>query len=258
MKYLKNVFYILLYLFVFLIIQAVMTLLLGNRFILISVSSSILTLLVFVLLKWSPFSRDYIRSRPWVAMCWVVILALGTIIPSTWLGEQIPYDMPAELKAMLLDMMHDRWGYLALGILAPLAEEVVFRGAILRLLLTMFDKRWYWVPIVISALLFGAIHGNLQQFVHASLIGLILGWMYYRTDSIVPGVLFHWVNNSAAYAISNLIPGSDDAALIDIFSGDQRAVWLALGFSCCLMFPALFQLYLRLKKANEEAAPDVS
>jgi len=30
-----------------------------------------------------------------------------------------------------------------------------------------------------------------------------------------------------------------------------------LGFSCCLIFPALFQLYLRLKK-NEEAAPDVS
>ena len=257
MKYLKDVFYILLFLFVFLIIQAVVMLVLGDKVILSSVISSVLTLLVFVLLRWAPFSRDYVRSRPWTAMCWVVILALGTIIPSTWLGEQIPYDMPEELNAMLTDMMHNRWGYLALGILAPLVEEMVFRGAILRVLLKMFDSRWYWVPIVISALLFGAVHGNLQQFVHASLIGLILGWMYYRTDSIVPGVLFHWVNNSAAYAISNLIPGSDDAKLVDLFGGNQQAVWMALGFSCCLIFPALFQLYLRLKK-NEEAAPDVS
>lgn len=277
MRHIRTILEVLLYVMVFLTIQLFVTYLVGGiqlyiddvslhdiaaraangtmmpdatGMIIISVVSSVLTLLLFLLLHWTPATRDYLLTRPWTAMAWVVILALGTIIPSTWLSEQIPYDMPAEMEALLADMMRNRWGYLAIGILAPLAEEAVFRGAVLRVLLRLFDKKWHWIAITISAILFGLVHGNVQQFVHATLIGLILGWMYYRTDSILPGVLFHWVNNSAAYVISNLIPNAEQARLIDIFGGEQRSVWLALLFSLCLMLPALFQLFLRLKKKD--------
>ena len=277
MRHIRTILEVLLYVMVFLTIQLFVTYLVGGiqlyiddvslhdiaaraangtmmpdatGMIIISVVSSVLTLLLFLLLHWTPATRDYLLTRPWTAMAWVVILALGTIIPSTWLSEQIPYDMPAEMEALLADMMRNRWGYLAIGILAPLAEEAVFRGAVLRVLLRLFDKKWHWIAIAISAILFGLVHGNVQQFVHATLIGLILGWMYYRTDSILPGVLFHWVNNSAAYVISNLIPNAEQARLIDIFGGEQRSVWLALLFSLCLILPALFQLFLRLKKKD--------
>lgn len=277
MRHIRTILEVLLYVMVFLTIQLFATYLVGGiqlyiddvslhdiaaraangtmmpdatGMIIISVVSSVLTLLLFLLLHWTPATRDYLLTRPWTAMAWGVILALGTIIPSTWLSEQIPYDMPAEMEALLADMMRNRWGYLAIGILAPLAEEAVFRGAVLRVLLRLFDKKWHWIAIAISAILFGLVHGNVQQFVHATLIGLILGWMYYRTDSILPGVLFHWVNNSAAYVISNLIPNAEQARLIDIFGGEQRSVWLALLFSLCLMLPALFQLFLRLKKKD--------
>lgn len=277
MRHIRTILEVLLYVMVFLTIQLFVTYLVGGiqlyiddvslhdiaaraangtmmpdatGMIIISVVSSVLTLLLFLLLHWTPATRDYLLTRPWTAMAWVVILALGTIIPSTWLSEQIPYDMPAEMEALLADMMRNRWGYLAIGILAPLAEEAVFRGAVLCVLLRLFDKKWHWIAIAISAILFGLVHGNVQQFVHATLIGLILGWMYYRTDSILPGVLFHWVNNSAAYVISNLIPNAEQARLIDIFGGEQRSVWLALLFSLCLMLPALFQLFLRLKKKD--------
>lgn len=277
MRHIRTILEVLLYVMVFLTIQLFVTYLVGGiqlyiddvslhdiaaraangtmmpdatGMIIISVVSSVLTLLLFLLLHWTPATRDYLLTRPWTAMAWVVILALGTIIPSTWLSEQIPYDMPAEMEALLADMMRNRWGYLAIGILAPLAEEAVFRGAVLRVLLHLFDKKWHWIAIAISAILFGLVHGNVQQFVHATLIGLILGWMYYRTDSILPGVLFHWINNSAAYVISNLIPNVEQARLIDIFGGEQHSVWLALLFSLCLMLPALFQLFLRLKKKD--------
>lgn len=277
MRHIRTILEVLLYVMVFLTIQLFATYLVGGiqlyiddvslhdiaaraangtmmpdatGMIIISVVSSVLTLLLFLLLHWTPATRDYLLTCPWTAMAWIVILALGTIIPSTWLSEQIPYDMPAEMEALLADMMRNRWGYLAIGILAPLAEEAVFRGAVLRVLLRLFDKKWHWIAIAISAILFGLVHGNVQQFVHATLIGLILGWMYYRTDSILPGVLFHWVNNSAAYVISNLIPNAEQARLIDILGGEQRSVWLALLFSLCLMLPALFQLFLRLKKKD--------
>lgn len=281
MKYVKTLLEVVLYLIAFLVIQIFMTfcvifaegIISGNglnqvvrqaaqgsmvtnttSMIIISVVSSVLTLALFLLLHWTPTSKDYLRSRPWTAMAWVAILALGTIIPSTWLGEKIPYEMPQEMEALLTEMMRNRWGYLAVGILAPLAEEVVFRGAILRVLLNMCKSReqgaglWAWGAIVVSALIFGAVHGNVQQFVHATIIGILIGWMYYRTGSIIPGIVFHWVNNSAAYVISNLIPNSENATLVELFGGDQHAVYMALGCSCCLIFPALFQLYLRLKK----------
>ena len=294
MKYVKTILEVLLYVFTFLAIQFVVSFLVtiaswvdGDNLVRVfrqimdgkllpdttgiiisSVVSSILTLAVFLWLKWSPFSRTYLQSRPWGVLVWVVVLALGTIVPSTWLGEQIPYEMPQEIEQMLSEMLHNRWGYLAIGVLAPIVEEMVFRGAILRVLLAPLapskpprgealmspsgDDRgagpMVWCAILISALLFGAVHGNVQQFVHATLIGLLLGWMYYRTNSIVPGIVFHWINNTAAYVVANVIPNSEHARLVDILGGEQRNVWLALGFSLCLFLPALFQLWQRMKK----------
>ena len=283
MKYVKSIIETILYVIAFLVIQMFVTFIVvgiqyfksgsqlselaeqaangamtpsATSFVIISIASSVLTLALFLLLHWTPANGAYLRSRPWTAMAWVAILALGTIIPSTWLGEKIPYEMPEEMEILLTDMMRNRWGYLSVGILVPLAEEAVFRGAILRVLLNLGkDKEqgaglWTCGAIVVSAFIFGAVHGNVQQFVHATLIGLVIGWMYYRTGSIIPGIVFHWVNNSAAYVITNLIPTANDAKLVDIFGGDQRAVYMALGFSCCLIFPALFQLYLRLRKAE--------
>ena len=174
----------------------------------------------------------------------VMALFLGVIIPSTWLQEQMP-ELPNMMEAEFGMIMKERLGYFVVGLLAPLAEELVFRGAILRALL-----RWHknaWVGIAISAVLFAIIHMNPAQMPHAFLVGLLLGWMYYRTDSIVPGVVFHWVNNSVAYVLYNLYP-DPSLKLVDILGGQQQSVWMALGFSLLIFLPALFQMNLRLKK----------
>ncbi len=139
------------------------------------------------------------------------------------------------------------WGYVAVGILAPLTEEVVFRGAILRTLLGMMSKRNHWVAIMISAAIFGAVHGNAAQFVNALFMGLLLGWMYYRTRSLVPGILLHWVNNTMAYILTNLLPQSD-GKLIDLFHGDEKTVYYAVGFSLCILIPSFLQLVARFRK----------
>lgn len=220
----------------------------STMMIIISAVSSVLAIALFAWRRYAPISRNYLASHPWTVLIWVVLLALGTIIPSEWIDEKVGLALPDAMTKMFAGIMSERWGYLAIGILAPLAEEIVFRGAILRTLLKIFDKRLHWLPIIISALLFGLVHGNLAQFSHAFVIGLLLGWMYYRTDSIVPGIVLHWVNNTAAFVVYNLMPAAEDAKLIDIFGGNERAVWLSLGFSLCILLPALFQLSFRLKK----------
>ncbi len=216
--------------------------------IIIQVVSSLLVIAIFAWCKYTPFKRSYLASHPWTTLFWVVVMTFGVIIPSIWLQERLDVDMSEAMENLLMRMMGHPLGYLAIGIMAPLAEEVVFRGAILRVLLRTFGDRWHWVAIVISALIFGAVHGNMPQFINASLIGLLLGWMYYRTGSIIPGIVYHWVNNSIAFVMFNLMPGMEDAKLVDIFKGSQTHVYLALFFSACIFLPALYQLSMRLRK----------
>lgn len=214
----------------------------------ISVLSSVLTLCLFAKLKWAPVSRNWLKGKPWGILFWAAVTALGSILPSEWIVEQMEYTMPVYAEKLFEGIMGEPWGYLAIGLLAPLAEEMVFRGAILRTLLKMMDKRWHWVAIAVSALIFGLVHGNLPQFVHAALIGLLLGWMYYRTGSILPGVMFHWVNNTIAYVMFNLMPQMADGKLIDLFHGDTRMMVLGIIFSLFIMVPGIVQLNYRMKR----------
>ena len=210
--------------------------------------SSVLTIVLFLRLRWTPVGRDYLRSRPWSALVWTGVATFGTIIPSIWLDEQLALDMPEHVERLLVDIMRQPLGYLFIGILAPVAEEVVFRGAVLRSLLTVMEGRWRWGAIAVSAVIFGAVHGNESQFLHAVLTGVLLGWMYERTRSIVPGLVCHWVNNSLAFLATNLAPGIDDMKLVDLAGGSQLRVVLWLFFSLCIFVPALYQMNRRLKR----------
>lgn len=212
---------------------------------------SVSTFCIFIVCRWAVVKRNWLATKPWTALIWVVILALGTILPSEWLVERMEITLPESAEKLFESIMGEPLGYVAIGILAPLVEELVFRGAILRTLLKLFDRRWHWVAIVISALIFGAVHMNIPQFIHASLIGLLLGWMYFRTDSIIPGVAFHWVNNTVAFVMFHMLPQMNDGKLIDLFHGNHTTMMLSLLFSLCIFLPSLFQLSVRLRRAGE-------
>ena len=206
----------------------------GKELVAATAISSVLTFCLFVACHWAPVKRNWLATRPWTALIWVVILALGTILPSQWFVERMEITLPESTEKLFESIMGE--------------PELVFRGAILRTLLKLFDRKWHWVPIVISALIFGAVHMNVPQFVHAALIGLLLGWMYYRTDSIVPGVAFHWVNNTVAFVMFHMMPQMNDGKLIDLFHGNHTTMMLSLLFSLCIFLPALFTS--RLKRAE--------
>lgn len=216
------------------------------------VLSSLVTIALFGALKWSPVSRTYLKSRPWFVLFWVVFLALGTILPAEWIYEKVQLTMPEGTEKLFEGVMKEPWGYVAIGLVVPIAEEMVFRGAILRKLLAIFDQRLHWLPIVISALIFGCMHGNLAQGIHAFIIGLLLGWMYYRTRSVVPSIAFHWVNNTVAYVMYNIMPDMNDGKLIDLFHGSDRLMYLGLGFSVIILIPSIIQLAVRMKPAGKK------
>ena len=208
---------------------------------------SLLTIIVFLWAGWTKVSPTWLRTRPWMVLIWSVIAALGLVVPSAWLQEHMP-DLPNFVEQEFDMILKDRWGYLTIGLLAPLAEEIVFRGAALRSLLA--SRLSPLAAIVISALLFAVAHLNPAQMPHAFLVGLLLGWMYWRTGSILPGMAYHWANNSAAYVLYAFYP-NPDIKLIDIFKGSEQHVYMALGFSLLILLPALYQLHLWMRHADE-------
>lgn len=93
-------------------------------------------------------------------------------------------------------------GALNACIFGPLIEEICFRGIVLDGLLKTRCRPW--LAILISALLFALLHGLGANFVTALLFGILVGWLYWRTGSIIPGLIIHVTNNSlTAIDISN-------------------------------------------------------
>ena len=208
---------------------------------------SLAVIILFLWARWTEVSPKWLRTRPWTVLAWSVVAALGTLIPSAWVQEQMP-ELPNLVESEFDMILGNRWGYVTIGLLAPLSEEIVMRGGILKELLKS-TKLSPWGAIAISALFFSLIHMNPAQMPHAFVIGLLLGWMYWRTGSILPCMAYHWANNSAAYVIYNIYP-DPDIKLIELFKGSEMHVYLAVVFSLLILLPALYQLHLWMRRAE--------
>lgn len=97
-------------------------------------------------------------------------------------------------------------------IAAPILEELFFRGMIYKRLRDMINVK---AAVVISAMFFGAFHGNLVQFVYAFIIGLMLAYVYEKFKTIWAPVIFHVGANLISVLITEFMPQSmNNAAVI--------------------------------------------
>lgn len=173
--------------------------------------------------KYVPLDRktwSYCSSSKVLIASVVFILALG--LWTNYLSELA--DLPNSMQETFEMMMRHPLGIIAIVIMAPIVEELLFRGAIEGYLL----RKWKHPAgaIVFSSLVFGLVHGNWVQAPFAFVIGLALGWMYYRTGSLLPGILMHFVNNGTA-VLGFLITDNPEATMVSEY-GPQGAAWMAV------------------------------
>ncbi len=89
----------------------------------------------------------------------------------------------------------------AIIVIAPIAEEILFRGIVQRELSEAVGIYW---AIVLQAILFGCAHGFLVQSVFTTVFGLMLGVLYYKTNNLTVTVLAHvFFNFSSVPQIEN-------------------------------------------------------
>ncbi len=135
----------------------------------------------------------------------VLSLPLLSIVPGILLlvtGVQSVLEYLAPLSALEAQLAEQVMApglaaWIASCLLAPVLEEMLFRGIILRSLLLQYQPR---SAMLISALIFGVAHLNLYQCFTASIVGFIFAWLYQRTRSLWPGILLHaTINTSILY-----------------------------------------------------------
>lgn len=138
-------------------------------------------------------------------MCALTVLALGVLTEP--LASLIP--MPDHFKKLFeatffgssfIDTL------ISVSILAPLAEEFICRGVMLRGMLehTTPRRAIFW-----SAFIFAVLHLNPWQAIPAFLLGLFFGWIYYRTRSIWVVIFMHCVNNTSSLIAAQVLPEID-------------------------------------------------
>lgn len=93
--------------------------------------------------------------------------------------------------------------FATLVVLAPIAEEILFRGYLFGALKTVLKS---WQVVFVTALLFAILHGSLNVGIDTFALGIILGLVRLSSGSIWPAILIHMMKNSVAFYLVFINP----------------------------------------------------
>jgi len=165
------------------------------------------------------------------------VITLASIVLIDPLTTLIP--MPESVEKIFKEMVQANvFSFLTLVVAAPVLEELFFRGIILDGFLKNYAPR---KAIIWSAVIFGAAHMNPWQFVGAGLAGLLIGWVYYKTGSLIPGMIMHFMNNLISYVV---MLSSNNDSFYELFTNQ----WIYYG----IMVISLIILVLGVFAINRE------
>jgi len=181
--------------------------------IVILTSTQIGLLLVTWLLVYRPKALSALPSFPgrdpgralraglgWGVLAWIgstiVIVAVG------WLLEQLGQPPQPEAAERAIAMLDPWVVILAVVFLAPVAEEIFFRGVVFNAWLREAGRKWAYIG---SAALFAAIHLSLLSLLPIFVLGLALAWVYERTGNLLAPIVMHATVNGISVALALMV-----------------------------------------------------
>lgn len=126
-------------------------------------------------------------------------------------------------------------------VMAPVFEEIIFRGIIQKGLMNAGIKPWK--AILFSSVVFGLVHANPWQFVGAVLLGCVLGLVYYKTKSLLLPMLLHAFNNLCS---SILIFYTKTESFADAFKVSEWVI-VIIGI---VLFSLFYYLFMKKYKVH--------
>ena len=127
--------------------------------------------------------------------------------------------------------------FLAVVVMAPIGEEVVFRGFLQKFL----EEYWRDITraVLITSLFFAMIHFNPYWTIQIYLLGVILGFLSWKTKSVIPSIILHGINNGMAF----ILTVSDEYNVNLYLWGDY--------VSPVFIIIAIYLLYYSINKINQ-------
>jgi membrane protease YdiL (CAAX protease family) len=187
---------------------------------------TILLLLLFRYVKWRELFRCGVKP---IVVLSCILAILFTMFDMNVFTEKL--HLTDIFEQQFQSLAYSPLGLLSMVLLAPFAEEMVFRVGIEGHLLHTGYKPWK--AILLSALLFSVIHGNPAQMPGAFVAGILFAWLYYRTASPLPGILGHVLNN--LWAVIMMRVYSEPNVTMEKVVGGTQNLWVLVVISLVLI-----------------------
>lgn len=177
-----------------------------------------------------------------------ILAAIMGAFALDWMAEQI--EMPNPLADLFIDISQNPIGILAIALVGPVCEEFTFREGIQGFLHR--NGASSWAAILFSALCFGIIHMNPAQTFFATLLGIILGIIYYKTGNIVVTSIVHIINNSIAVSQMHIYGEEAKDMRFDEMVGGSHIAWVYIILFCTMCISQLIIFWKQYKTNKNE------
>ena len=176
-------------------------------------------------------------------------MTIATAIAAEPISSLLP-ETPEWFEQIMQEMTGGNFilSFITVSLFAPLFEEWLCRGIVLRGLLTKMRPAG---AIAISAAFFAILHMNPWQALPAFLLGVVFGYVYYRTGSLKMTMLMHFVNNTMALILSRIPSLQEAETFADIMSPWAYVCVIA----ACVVFLAAALITVRAIPMSSENAP---
>jgi sodium transport system permease protein len=115
---------------------------------------------------------------------------------------------------------------LLIAVVPAICEELAFRGFIFG---GLVRDQSAGRAVLLTAVIFGISHGVLQQSICATIMGLLLGWISWKTGSVLPSILIHVTNNALSASLERIVQSGSSSAEFFVRSTAQgpqyQSVW---------------------------------
>lgn len=154
---------------------------------------------------------------------------------------------PQQLNGVLPGNVY--WGFFLVALTPALCEEVLFRGVVLK----AYERRGTVKAIVVTAILFAAMHFSIIRFVAPFLIGLMAGYVAIRSNSIIPAILTHFTfNGISMYLFYTFNQTPQQPAKLPGFA-EYIALAIMAGFALLLLIMCIYLFRAVTKPETEES-----
>ena len=208
-----------------------------------------------------PFQHlGFNKNIAWKQVGLVVLIACMALIVGSALGdlnERIPISAHLRAKFQKAEDEYNQQviaiatmknfgeylvGLFIIAMMPAFVEETFFRGTLQKLFIRWFGNPW--VGIIITSVLFSAIHWSYFGFLTRAMLGVVLGLLFYYGKSIWLNILAHFLNN--AVAVTALYMGAMKGKLSKESLEDHFPIWLSLVGTVALVY-----LFINYKKISE-------